>query len=75
MKFRILQHKKHTDTICISGVNNLPKATIEDIITRVIDSYQGLNGILPEEFGRHWTRISIVEPDTLAVIADIYNQN
>ena len=75
MTYRILQHEKSTDNIRIGRAFEAAGATAESTVKAVTHALTTYHEIAPEEFGRYWSRIAIVDADTLAVIATIYNEN
>ena len=64
MKIRILKHEKDTDAIRIGGAfetNSLPKAA-----EKILHKYASI-GITKHNYTEHWSRVAIVDAETLAV--------
>jgi hypothetical protein len=73
--YRILQHEKRTDNIRI-GQAFEPETdmSMEGLVKTIINELATSRGIAPEEFGKYWSRIAIVDADTLAIIATVYSE-
>ncbi|MDR2936880.1 MAG: hypothetical protein LBU80_06005 [Rikenellaceae bacterium] len=74
MMYRILQHEKSTDNIRIGRAYEVAGASVESSVQAVTHALTTYHEIAPEEFGKYWQRIAIVDADTLAVIATIYEE-
>ncbi|MDR2935929.1 MAG: hypothetical protein LBU80_01100 [Rikenellaceae bacterium] len=73
MTYRILQHEKSTDQIRIGRVFE-DASGAEASVNAVTHALATYHEIAPEEFGKYWRRIAIVDADTLAVIATVYSE-
>jgi hypothetical protein len=73
MAYRILQHEK-SDNIRIGRAYTSNNASLEVVVESVILMYVNERGVSPEEFGRYWKRIAIVDADTLAVVTTVYSE-
>jgi hypothetical protein len=69
MAYRILQHEKRSDNIRI-GCAYEEELSAETIITFLTTSRE----ITRDHIGKYWSRIAIVDADTLAVVEMVYSE-
>lgn len=79
MKLRILTHEKRTDQIRIGSEFSIPAKTPKrQIRAEVLELFRkqrqvGVN--CDNQLCDYWSRVSVVNADTLATVLDIYNEH
>ncbi len=74
MTYRILLHEKNTDNIRIGRAYEAAGASVESSVNAVTHALTTYHEIALEEFGKYWSRVAIIDADTLAIIATIYSE-